>query len=132
MRSGGGCRSVHLPGPAQVRRLRAAGVFPGASGRIQALETPGLCIGVGGGGGKGERWPEIRAVMASGQEPPWAQARAPRKGSGLVQHQKAAAVQPHPESSSPRKAPTPKLIFLVFMTSWWLKGWAVPEVLALP
>ena len=27
-----GMWSAHLPGPAQVRRLRAAGVFPGASG----------------------------------------------------------------------------------------------------
>lgn len=33
---------VHLPGPAQVRRLQAAGVLPGAPGRARALKTPGV------------------------------------------------------------------------------------------
>lgn len=58
---------MHLPGPAQVRRLQAAGVFPGASGRGQALKTPGSYTrgrrrGRGGRREGGEEWPEIRAV----------------------------------------------------------------------
>lgn len=54
---GGGCGSVHLPGPAQVRRLRAAGVFPGASGRGGALKIPEVkgahTLGVRRGGQEG-------------------------------------------------------------------------------
>lgn len=48
---------MHLPGPAQVRRLRAAGVFPGASGRGGALKIPEVkgahTLGVQRGGQEG-------------------------------------------------------------------------------
>lgn len=65
--------SAHLPGPAQVRRLQAAGVFGGVGRGVhlegRAMKTPGVKgthTYIKGLGGKG--WPEIRAAMAPGQQ----------------------------------------------------------------
>lgn len=65
--------SAHLPGPAQVRRLQAAGVFGGGGGGAhlegRAMKTPGVKgthTYIKGLGGKG--WPEIRAAIAPGQQ----------------------------------------------------------------
>lgn len=63
--------SAHLPGPAQVRRLQAAGVFGWGGAHLEgrAMKTPGVKgthTYIKGLGGKG--WPEIRAAMARGQQ----------------------------------------------------------------
>lgn len=76
MWSGGGCRSRHLPGPAQVRRLQAAGVFPGAPGRGRALKTPGVRGAHTCGGGMPP--PSRRGVSTLGST-----SQAPGRGFGL-------------------------------------------------
>lgn len=117
MWSSGGRRSVHLPGPAQVRRLQAAGVFPGASDRGPAWKTPGVreaptLVGRGEGDrdqGRDCLW--AGAAVLGNRAPLLAQDRTSDRAWGLYSVTKEQVCrQSHLEGPSQRTVQTPELI----------------------
>lgn len=58
--------------------------------------------------------------------------QGPEKGLWACATSKSSSCAVTPRELLSKKGSNPHVDFLVFMTSWWLKGWAVPEVLAPP
>lgn len=101
-----GAGSTHLPGPAQVRRLQAAGVFPGAPGRGRALKTPGVRGTHTLAGGVGADSPPGMSTLASTSQ-------APGRGFGLYNTQDQLY-------NRPRRAAVKQYVDFLVMTSPWL------------
>ena len=122
---------AHLPGPAQVRRLRAAAVFPGRGERLagRVVKTPGV---------KGTQ--KKCRVGREGQSwaPPWPLGRRSAFSAGVRPLERALGWATSKKSNctiipgdgtSQRKIETHRLTFGSSWL-WWLKEWAVTEFLA--